>query len=337
MKTAKVPSVKSKFSIDALLGRDRDSPEPESKTPPMSPSSSESMRSTPVSSPCSSPSLSPGGMGGSSIVPKPGLLHMHGMNGHNMSTAGLLPGMFAHPMYSGLGGSPHGPHPMLPGSAFHSPAEQALKAAQAQGMNLDWLARAGMFMPRVMDFAGAQQHNLLGKTRRPRTAFTSQQLLELERQFKMNKYLSRPKRFEVATSLMLTETQVKIWFQNRRMKWKRSKKAHMEAKAKHASDKANKQLHKDNVHIPKLDNQNANTNTDNQTETIIGNIPAGSSAPLGLHKTTVDETALRLKDTDQVRGPQMLQVHQTKVLNEPMDMANFEHSIQTTVQHPHGL
>lgn len=52
--------------------------------------------------------------------------------------------------------------------------------------------------------------HVLDKTRRPRTAFTSQQLLELENQFRASKYLSRPKRFEVATSLMLTETQVSV-------------------------------------------------------------------------------------------------------------------------------
>ncbi|KAJ1063433.1 hypothetical protein K5549_019974, partial [Capra hircus] len=68
---------------------------------------------------------------------------------------------------------------------------------------------AGMILPKMPDFNSQAQSNLLGKCRRPRTAFTSQQLLELEHQFKLNKYLSRPKRFEVATSLMLTETQVR--------------------------------------------------------------------------------------------------------------------------------
>lgn len=53
-----------------------------------------------------------------------------------------------------------------------------------------------------------QNVQLLGKMRRPRTAFTSHQLVELEKQFRQNKYLSRPKRYEVATQLLLTETQV---------------------------------------------------------------------------------------------------------------------------------
>uniref|UniRef100_A0A182UD62 Homeobox domain-containing protein n=1 Tax=Anopheles melas TaxID=34690 RepID=A0A182UD62_9DIPT len=53
------------------------------------------------------------------------------------------------------------------------------------------------------------QNSVYGKARRPRTAFTSQQLLELEKQFKVSKYLSRPKRYEVANNLLLSETQDK--------------------------------------------------------------------------------------------------------------------------------
>uniref|UniRef100_A0A7E4VEC8 Homeobox domain-containing protein n=1 Tax=Panagrellus redivivus TaxID=6233 RepID=A0A7E4VEC8_PANRE len=61
-----------------------------------------------------------------------------------------------------------------------------------------------------------------GRMRRPRTTFTSEQLLELERQFAETKYLSRPKRYQLAQDLGLSETQIKIWFQNRRMKSKRT-------------------------------------------------------------------------------------------------------------------
>ncbi|KAF1769212.1 hypothetical protein GCK72_001026 [Caenorhabditis remanei] len=60
-----------------------------------------------------------------------------------------------------------------------------------------------------------------GKMRRPRTAFSSEQLVQLEKQFSDNRYLSRPRRYQLAQQLSLSETQIKIWFQNRRMKNKR--------------------------------------------------------------------------------------------------------------------
>ncbi|KAM6916637.1 homeobox protein Nkx-2.3 [Xenentodon cancila] len=59
--------------------------------------------------------------------------------------------------------------------------------------------------------------------RKPRVLFSQAQVFELERRFKEQRYLSAPEREHLASSLKLTSTQVKIWFQNRRYKCKRQR------------------------------------------------------------------------------------------------------------------
>ncbi|XP_060687839.1 homeobox protein Nkx-3.2 [Hemiscyllium ocellatum] len=59
------------------------------------------------------------------------------------------------------------------------------------------------------------------RKKRSRAAFSHAQVFELERRFNHQRYLSGPERADLAASLKLTETQVKIWFQNRRYKTKR--------------------------------------------------------------------------------------------------------------------
>lgn len=67
------------------------------------------------------------------------------------------------------------------------------------------------------------------RKKKTRTVFSRNQVFQLESTFDMKRYLSSSERSSLAQALQLTETQIKIWFQNRRNKWKRQLAAEIEA------------------------------------------------------------------------------------------------------------
>ncbi|XP_061553917.1 homeobox protein Nkx-6.1 [Phycodurus eques] len=110
--------------------------------------------------------------------------------------------------------------------------------------------RTPLFWPGVMQgahwrdarFACSPQQSCVvleskdGKRKHTRPTFSGQQIFALEKTFEQTKYLAGPERARLAFSLGMTESQVKVWFQNRRTKWRKKHAAEMaSAKQKHDS------------------------------------------------------------------------------------------------------
>ncbi|NWX96411.1 HMX1 protein, partial [Nothoprocta ornata] len=108
-------------------------------------------------------------------------------------------------------------------------ALQPRRRRGGRGRSGSWRPSPGFLAPERGEEPGGPEQRAHGRKKKTRTVFSRSQVFQLESTFDVKRYLSSSERAGLAASLHLTETQVKIWFQNRRNKWKRQLAADLEA------------------------------------------------------------------------------------------------------------
>ncbi|UJR26032.1 hypothetical protein I4U23_007378 [Adineta vaga] len=121
--------------------------------------------------------------------------------------------------------------PSIPIKPFYSPDENGTNSLEEKSINLAALNGNESFQSLPLPHPHPQQQTTLPlpkmatkgkKVRKPRTIYNPLQLQALNKRFHRTQYLALPERAELAAMLALTQTQVKIWFQNKRSKEKKS-------------------------------------------------------------------------------------------------------------------
>lgn len=127
----------------------------------------------------------------------------------------------------------------------------AAAAFSKPGSLAELTARPSLYWPSMMQNPAAWRDRLAcgpvtaggitvdkdGKKKHTRPTFSGQQIFALEKTFEQTKYLAGPERAKLAYALGMSESQVKVWFQNRRTKWRKKHAAEM-ATAKKKQEEA---------------------------------------------------------------------------------------------------